>query len=66
MNHALWNAHLEAVQLRQQIRTLEHRLRDVTRQKPRRCIYCGTPTTRRARACHAHADLPPIDPGYTT
>lgn len=29
------------------------------------CVYCGRSTTGRAVACHAHADLPKIDPVYS-
>lgn len=62
MNAALWTAHLEAVELRNRIRDLERQLR---RSQPvRRCVYCGTPTRSRQRACHAHTDLPRLDPGY--
>jgi len=30
----------------------------------RRCAYCGTPCPR--YACHAHADLPALDPEHWT
>lgn len=59
MNQVAWRLHLENVELRKQARA------QAKRKRLPRCIYCGTPTTRRSGACPAHADLPALDPGYT-
>ena len=29
--------------------------------KPKRCIYCGRPASG-GLSCHAHSDMPPLDP----
>lgn len=29
------------------------------------CVYCSRPTSGRAIACHAHADLPKVDPFFS-
>ena len=60
---AAWRLHLENVELEAQAKQLRRELR-LARTKTTRCVYCGTTTHRRARVCHAHTDLPALDPGY--
>lgn len=59
MNQQLWNAHLENLELRRQLRDL-----GMFRRRKQRCIYCGAFTDSNLRACGAHRDLPAIDPEY--
>lgn len=60
MNQKLWHVHLENVQLRQENKRLQTAAR---RSRHRACVYCGRPTWSQLSACHAHRDLPALDPG---
>ena len=55
---AAWRLHLENIELQRQLKAVTKTTRRT------RCVYCGTPTERITRVCHAHADLPANDPGY--